>query len=127
MNPRGEDVASAIRDWIKEELKNSPRSCHDLGKFFFGVSSASIGIILTLEKLSIKPSIDWKLILSLGFIFISMILSLYMVIPIIVRITSDIDLYKLHETQVSKIIYLSILWFISWIFGISSSIWATFF
>ena len=39
---KGEDVASSVRDWLKEEIKKGPGSKNDLGKFYFSVSTGTL-------------------------------------------------------------------------------------
>ena len=126
MKPQGEDIASAIRDWIKEEIKNTTKAHHDLGKFFFGVSSSTMGIIVSLEKFTSDPKFDWKLIITLSLLFVSISIALFMVIPVMIRVKGDIDLYSLHEREARKVVFYSISWFTTWMLVISSGIFTIF-
>ena len=71
---RGEDVDLGLKEWINEELKSGPGKEYDLGKFFFTVSSGTIGFLLAAEKLTGGATWDCYLILSFAALIGSIIL-----------------------------------------------------
>src|SRR3990167_7599423 len=73
---RGEDVDLGLKEWINEELKSGPGKEYDLGKFFFTVSSGTIGFLLAAEKLTGGATWDCYLILSFAALIGSIILAL---------------------------------------------------
>ncbi len=81
MKPKGEDTASAIREWMKDEIKNARSFQYDLGKFFFGVSSASLAVLVGLKRLDESLRIDWTVGISLALLGFSALVALLMVIP----------------------------------------------
>lgn len=48
---KGEYLVEGLQDWFKKDLVDGVASSTDLGKFFFGVSSASMGTTLAITKL----------------------------------------------------------------------------
>jgi hypothetical protein len=118
MKPDGNDVADAIKQWMKSELKKSPQKKYDLGKFFFGVSSSTLGIIITIEKFSNTPLLDFTLTIAILFFIVSILVALIMVLPKLINITGDVDLFELHRNSIKYTLYQIYLWFIIWTIGI---------
>ena len=117
MRIKGEDVYEGLRDWIKSDLTDSPRQSHELGKFFFSVAGATIGALGTIEKLNTTPVLDAQLLWSFGFLFVSIWVSLVMVLPKKLAIGGESDLYKEYERAIEGIVLLSYIWFVLWVVG----------
>ena len=122
LSPKGEDTVAAIRDWIKNEIKTGPENRTNLGKFFFGVSSGTIGIIVSIIKLSGPPYLNLYILMSFLFSLVSIIIALFMTIPKIWKLTGETDLFKEYREQIIKIKIFIIAWFTSWTFSITSGI-----
>lgn len=120
MKLRGEDVASSIRDWLKEDIKKGPSSKHELGKFFLGASTGTLGLFVTLLKFAIeKPALDWLTACCFSSLLISIIIALYMSVPYVVRVKKDIELYSKYNKIIRTIVGLIIGWFVFWVVGFS--------
>jgi hypothetical protein len=81
VKPKGEDTAAALREWIKDEIKNAPSSRAELGKFFFGVSTASLGVLVAFKNLDKSIIPNWPVGASLLLLFFAMLIALFMVTP----------------------------------------------
>ncbi len=118
MKIRGEDVASSVRDWLKEDIKKGPSSKNELGKFFFGVSTGTVGLFVTLLKFAVKePTLDCLTILCFLLLLVSCIVALYMAVPYVVRVHKDLELYSEYNKIIRSIIVLMIGWFLLWLLG----------
>jgi len=127
MKPTGEDVASAVRDWLKEDIKSGPSFKHELGKFFLGVSTTALGLFATLLKFAVeKPTLDFLTITCFLFFALSTVIGLYMARPPIVFVTADLDLYEKYNEIVNRTITLMNLWFALWLVGFVTGIWKLF-
>src|SRR4029434_1468168 len=114
---RGEDTATGLRDWIKTEIRESPRLSYDLGKFFFAVSSWTIGALAALEKLNTKSVIDTPLVLSLCVLFLSIIVALNLARPKKIQVGGDTDLLEAYKSQIDKTARQMGAWFLLWVIG----------
>lgn len=118
LKPRGEDVATAVRNWLNEELKTSPTLIHPLGKFFLGASTGGLGLFATLFKFGREsPSFDCRVIicfLALGF---SSLVAMWMAMPPVTKVTENLDLYKRYNELVGRTIMWMWIWFILWLVG----------
>ena len=81
MKLRGQDTVDAIREWFKEEVKKAPAVRMDLGKFFFGVSTASMGVVVGFKKLGERLSLDWTTAASLLLLGVSSMIAMLMTTP----------------------------------------------
>lgn len=126
MNPRGEDVAEALREWVKDEIKKGPATILDTGKFFFTVSSSTIGLAITVEKLTTPGPIQLPLLTSFVLLTASIFIAIRMTIPYTHDLTGDIDLHELYSKHVKRLSILSIAWFTLWFLGVSLWVWKLF-
>jgi hypothetical protein len=127
MKPTGEDTVSALRDWLKEEFKNAPSSRLELGKFFFAVSTGSLGVLVGFKKLEQYLRIDWATGSSLLLLGISTFVALLMVIPRVWVLRGNTDLFDEHERQVRRLVCFIWLWFAFWLSGASLGTYAVLF
>jgi hypothetical protein len=127
MKPKGEDIASAVRGWVSDEIKGGPGSRWELGKFFFAVSSGTLGILVSIEKLSGAFSLRPYLAASLLVLFVSTIVALVLAIPKRWRLNAEMDLFDEYSTQTKRVYFLIWIWFILWLFGSGIGIFATFY
>ena len=58
MKLEGETVNEGLKSWIISELKTAPSREYDLGKFFFTVSTGTIGAIVAIERLNQNSKVD---------------------------------------------------------------------
>ncbi len=114
----GEDVRTGLRDWVKGDLKESPKLGYDLGKFFFTVSVGTIGTLTAIEKSKTH------LIFSFVFLFFSIIVALLMALPRRSSISGEADLLQEYEKCVDRIVHRSWIWFALWFFGAVAGVWA---
>jgi hypothetical protein len=124
VKPKGEDTAAALREWIKDEIKNAPSSRTELGKFFFGVSTASLGVLVAFKNLDKSIIPNWPVGASLLLLFFATLIALFMVTPRIWPLHGETDLFELHEKQVRGIARSILLWFATWLLGVAIGIYA---
>ena len=118
MKIRGEDVASSVREWIKEDIKKGPSTRHELGKFFVGVSTGTLGLFATLLKFAVKdPSLDFLTIACFAALLLSLVVGLYMALPNVTRVREGMELYDEYNSIVHLIIKLIAAWFVLWTVG----------
>lgn len=127
MKPKGEDTASALREWLKEEIKVGPSSRLGLGKFFFGVSSGSLGALVAFKKLDESIRIDTSAAGSLALLVLSLLVALLMVVPKIWPLRGDTDLLQEHKRQVQLTARSIVVWFLTWLLGISLGVFSVLF
>jgi hypothetical protein len=127
MNPRGEDTASAVRGWVSDEIKAAPGSRWELGKFFFAVSTGTLAILVSIEKLSGAFSLRPYLAVSLLLQFVSTVVALLLAIPKRWRLHAELDLFEEYSTQTTYVYRLVWVWFILWLVGSGIGIFATFY
>jgi len=126
MKAKGEEVAEAIRDWLREEIKKGPSYVYDLGRFFFTVSSTTVGLEVTVEKLTAQGSLHWALALSVATLFFSVLVALKMAIPVTHTLDGAVNLFDLYSAHAKRSVQLSVLWFALWIFGVALWLWKLF-
>lgn len=118
MKLRGEDVASSVREWIKEDIKKGPSSRHELGKFFVGVSTGTLGLFATLLKYAVKePRLDGLTVGCFVALLLSTVVGLYMAIPNVTRIRENLELYAEYNSIIRLILKLMCAWFSLWMLG----------
>ena len=118
MKPRGEDVASAVRDWFKDEIRKAPSARHELGKFFLGVSTSTLGLYATLLKFAVaEPALDGITYACFAALLLSALVGLSMAIPHTIKVTADTELYSTYNRIVRSTIGLMGLWVTSWLAG----------
>lgn len=119
------NIEEGINSWVKEDLKRGPTLRYELGRFLFGVSSGSVGILISLERLSSQSLlIDYKLSFALLMLLLSSILALKMAIPVTESITEETELITLYRKQIQSIEDLTKWWFVSWLIGLLISMWS---
>lgn len=115
---KGEDVAAAVREWIKEDIKKGPSTRHELGKFFVGVSTGSLGLFATLLKFAIaKPTLDLLTVACFVALMLSTVVGLLMAIPNVTRIRASMELYTEYNSIVRRILIMIWGWFALWWLG----------
>lgn len=125
MDVNDEDRTSAIREWLREEIKRGPGARVDLGRFFFAVSTISIGFFVALKKIDLLTG-RMRLLdrISLLLMCLSVLLALLMIIPGFRLLGGKPDLAREYRRQVLRLLVHTLLWFAVWFFGIMSGIWS---
>lgn len=113
VTPRGEDTANALREWIADEIKEGPKRIFELGKFLFGVSSGSVGVLVTVSKFSKNAwnSPEWW---SLAAFVLSGAIALYIAIPRLHKLAANFDIANAHDRLVTVAWCLMIAWGVFW-------------
>ena len=115
MRPKGSDVDNSIYKWAENELIQGPSRGYDIGKFFFTVSSGTLGLIIGLFKVYTTIKFDYICLLSILFYFISITFAINLVKPKIWKLTGDTDLYNEYIKHVKRLILNMWLWVITWL------------
>jgi hypothetical protein len=124
MRPTGEEIAQAIKDWVKDEIKASPSRSYELGRFLFGVSVGTVGIISAIAKIGPNQpfSIGYKLCLVC--FSLSILVALNMARPRNWKIDSDTNLFDEHKRLIDRGIRHTIVWFIVWFSGFALGLYS---
>jgi len=115
MKISGEEAAEAVRSWAKDEVSKGPTVRYELGRFLFGVSSASGATLIGLERLAQSPALDPWLGAALVLILVSVLIALRLAVPTVTRLDENHDLFDLHVAHVERVRRLSWLWFAFWV------------
>jgi flagellar motor component MotA len=118
MKPSGEDVAQAIREWLRAEIKSVASYHRELGQFFFGVSTASLGALVFFKKLDQTLQLTWSVSSALVCLFSSALIAIVMVIPTVWLVDGDVDLFDEHQKRVRQTIRIVWAWFAVWVIGV---------
>lgn len=114
MKISGEDTADAIRSWAKDEVSKGATVRYELGRFIFGVSSASGATLIGLERLSSSPTLDGWFGLALIMLLASALIALRLAVPAVTQMGLGHDLFDLHEQHIQRVRNLSWMWFSVW-------------
>lgn len=118
MRPRGEDVASAVRAWLIDEIKGASSRRYDLGKFFLGLSTGTLSLFATLLKFASEHrELNSGTITCFIVLLFSALIGLLMALPTVVRVRSDMNLYTDYDDTVRSTLRLTIIWSCSWLAG----------
>ncbi len=125
MNSKDEDTNFAIREWLREEIKRGPGARVDLGRFFFAMSTISIGFFVTLKKIDLLTG-DMRLLdrISLLLMCLSVLVALLMIVPGYRLLGPKADPAREYQRQVLRLLIHILLWFTIWFLGIMSGIWS---
>lgn len=127
MKLRGEDIASSVRDWLNEEVKKGPSSRHELGRFLFGVSTGTLTLFVALLKFAVvNPSLDFTTVGCFTMFLLASVVGLYMAIPNVLRIKTNLELYEAYNNAIGSFIRLVVLWFSLWVVGFFLGSWKLF-
>lgn len=102
MKIQGDEVSESIKNWIQNEISQAPTQGRDVGKFLFGVSTALVTIIVSVERLASSPKLDYLLIISIIAFLISLFPAGILIIPQFINLNEDEDLYELHTKVVMR-------------------------
>lgn len=122
MKLRGEDVAASMREWCAANVKESGNRAYDLGKFLFTVSSGSIPILASLQKLdpAFQPRL-WSLV-PYGLFLLSLLFALNLVFPRNRRLKDDENIIELYQAELKFVTQRLRVWFSVWFAGLLLSI-----
>ncbi len=118
MKPKGEDIASAVRAWIHETIKNAPLVKGELGKFFFSVSSTTIGFFIAVKQLTPTDPLENSLVISLVLLIISIVIAMIMCMPGYIKIRNNINLFDEYNKAVKSVYAFAGVWFFIWLMAL---------
>jgi len=124
--PKGQDTVDALREWSKSEVTKAVDRSYDLGKFFFSVSAATIGALLTIAKLSNFDG-DCLFWLSIALLALSASISIQMAIPNEWKLGGKTNLAQVHQDMVDSAQIISFLWVFLWLAGLILAVASLFF
>jgi hypothetical protein len=123
MRLRGEDTEEALREWFKAEIKEGPKQVYELGRFFFSVSSATMGFIVALAKTASSATLGLASLISMLFLLASVIVAIEIAKPrkhAASGSTELLDLYKNHLANYDRLLWC---WFGLWLSGAVAGVW----
>lgn len=119
MKLNGEETAAIYRKWAENEIAALPVVRVELGKFFFGVSSATLGLLVTLENRTPSTFRTDTLLLSIVALLLASVLSaLLLVKPPIWALDSPSSLVKEHAKHVAHLRFGLWIWFGLWVVAV---------
>jgi hypothetical protein len=114
----GDDAASALRDWIKEDIKKGPSFSHELGKFLFGVSTGTLTLFVALLKFAVTaPTLDLLTSGCFVLLLLSGTLALYMAKPYVVKLSTNVDLAAKYGGIIKSSVRRTWVWYGLWFVG----------
>lgn len=116
MKPRGEDVASAVRDALKEAIRSGPASRLVLGRFLTGLSAATLGLFAALFALvGVEPA--WTIPMCYIALLLSLLVGMRMAIPPVLNISEHTELFEERHRAVFFTRRQSYIWLVLWVIG----------
>lgn len=116
LRPKGQDLVNAVTDWSKKEVVDSSSAASDLGKFFFGVSSGSAGLIAVLVKVGGAPQFNMiPLAGSMVLYLVSVVFCVFMVQPRVWSMNGNTDLFDEYRKSVHRVLFFTWSWFLFWL------------
>jgi len=115
MRPDPNKVAEAIHGWVSEEIKESTKRYHELGKFLFTVSSASGAFILSLKGVLDSNYRDFWSILALALLVCSFVCSIVIMKPLEWLLEKDSELEVQLKATIDRSVKLLYVWFAFWV------------
>lgn len=115
MSLTGEEMAAPYKKWLENEVSSVPSLRTDLGKFFFGVSTGTVAVFVSLEKAGLKIALDKSLVFSLMIFLVSMFVALLMVRPPVWNLSSNTNIFDEHDAQVTRLTRYVWVWFSLWL------------
>ena len=113
------DGAESIVAWAKAEVSGLTTRLFDLAKFFATLSTGTIGLIVTLEKVRTDSGITPFLILSTLALTVSILVVL---MPLVYgpRWQWDVntDLHDAYHARLEQSRRLPVIWFVLWVTGL---------
>ena len=106
--------ADALLAWVAEDIKSAPKQIFALGKFLFGVSSGSVGVLISISKFSgnvVWDATEWTALA--GFVF-SGALALWLTMPRVHKSDGNFILTEAHGKMVRLTKNLMISWGLFW-------------
>src|ERR1700688_1600244 len=122
MRLRGQDTEDALLEWFKGELKEGPKQVYELGRFFFSVSSATLGFLVALAK-GVSVATLWLRIAVL-LLLLSIVLAILIAKPRKHAVSGNTELLDLYKDQLSSYDRLLWWWFGLWLSGALLGLWA---
>lgn len=118
MTLRGEEIAAPYKKWLENEVAGVSAVRTDLGKFFFGVSTGTVALVISLEKTGGGIKLDKLLVFSLILFLGSMIVALLMAKPPLWALESQTDIFDEHDKQVRTVSCFVWCWFFLWLLAL---------
>ena len=114
---KGEDADEALRDWVKIEIRDSPKLTYELGRFFFSVSVGTAGVLAAIEKLNASPTFDLLLLCCMLLLLASTLVALYIATPAMREVGGSTDPRQAYIAQAKWSRIQVWLWFAFWLSG----------
>ena len=114
VTPNPDKNAQAYHDWFYKSIVDVEKERFEIGKFLFGVTSGSLGILVTVSQFTGKK---WGLIEPFALIafLVSAFPSLYLALPTWNRVLPHSDLQSLHARIIKRTWFATSGWTILWI------------
>jgi hypothetical protein len=122
VRPRGEDVVSALHDWMKKELVDGSSRQYDLGKFLFGSSTGSIGLLLSLLAVSQKAFARVTPCCAAVAFVLATFVACALVVPRMWTLHGGSDLFQEYVSRAHFARRALAIWLLLWLLGLLLSI-----
>lgn len=116
---KGQEVASALKEWIALDIKETPTRIFQVARFLFGVSATSIALMVSLSTFLFE---DWGVYQFVGlvFFFAACGVALRLAMPAFIMLDGHTELETAHTAIVSKARNFMIVWGICWVLAVVS-------
>ncbi len=117
MRVDGETTTQALMEWYKGYIARYPGLDFDLGKFYFGTSTGTIGAFIAFEKIDTSSSISTLLLTSFLFLSVSLGVSFLLILPAKVNVDENPNIIVIYGKISRRITKIATLWFMTWLVG----------
>jgi hypothetical protein len=117
-----DDLHAALVKWISDDISESPRQGHDLGKFFFTVSIGTVGAVTAMIKTPSGVDLSMAFVTFLGLSLLSLLIALWMVLPRVKKVSREFQMQDEHPRHVHWVVGLSWAWFAAWLASVAFAI-----
>lgn len=128
INLSNDESVQAVKDWAKDDIVKLTLVRIDIAKFFFSVSTFSLGFLATTWKL-LHDKTEFPTVVNCGLslLAISLIISIFIFWPIFYKTELTSDLISEHSDMASRIKCEGGLWIIVWLLGTGLCAYGIFF
>jgi len=110
-------VGDALQEWIAADIRDAPKRIFVVAKFLFGVSVASIGVIVSIYKFleegwgNLESFALLALVVSAG-------TSLYLAIPYTLTLNKETNLVAKQNRIIKRARKFTLLWAAAWLLAV---------
>ena len=121
------EAKQAYISWATDDIKSVTSVRFEAAKFFFSVSSATVGFIVTTWKVFHDKS-DFSVMVMIGLFLstASVLFAIYMFWPMFYMADYETDLQDQHSSLLRRLKCEGLIWMLLWVTGSGLGVYGTF-